>query len=407
MNKKLLGTITPVFLVFSMTSCSKNQIFNMNDQVCVNYLSATTSKDQFNAIYHNISSRTGVAHDIAIPYIMDCKSNGSENYHFHVAHNPEFKDEEVITTYIPRMNYGNLIPGETYYWKVYGTNEEDILNSGNFTVNENNVRWINAPSVGNVRDLGGWKLPGGKRIKFGKLYRGRNPDHISHADQTLFKDTLGIKTQLDLRKDTDSDPAPAKHAFDYDPKTETSNVTYCYYGDTLTYADVINKVGNVMNNGECIFTDDPGSSRQLLTGVQMFQNIFNRLANPNSYPIYFHCSSGADRTASLALLIEGLLGVSYEDIVRDFELTSFCSRIVGGRLRCDPNSELTDFDYSTDVYTTYDKWPEKGYQPKWPRLIKAMNEINNDLQKAVEIFLTDTCQISIETLNQVKANLVE
>ena len=118
-------------------------------------------------------------------------------------------------------------------------------------------------------------------------------------DQTLLRDTLGIKTQLDLRKDSDSDPVPAKHGFD-------DKVTYCYYGDTLTYADVVKKVNETMNNGECILPDSPLSG-QFLTGVQMFQDIFNRLANPESYPIYFHCSSGADRTAALAFLIEGLL----------------------------------------------------------------------------------------------------
>lgn len=398
MNKRIL--ITLGFLIIPLTSCNKgNQYFDMNDPVCVNYLAAKTSTEQFKTAFYNISSRTGVAHDIAIPYVMSCTSDGSENYHFHIAHNPEFKDEQVVTTYIPKMDYANLIPGETYYWKIYGSKNENILNSGHFTVNPNNVRWINATSIGNFRDLGGWSLPDGKHIKFGKLYRGRNSDGISHADQTLLRDTLDIKTQLDLRKDTDSDPAPAKHGFD-------DKVTYCYYGDTLTYADVVKKVNETMNNGECIL---PGSDldKHFLTGVQMFQDIFNRLANPESYPIYFHCSSGADRTAALAFLIEGLLGVSYDDMVRDFELTSFCPRIVGGRLRCDPNNELTDFDYSTDVYTTYDKWPEKGYQPKWPRLIKEMKNIDEDLSVAISKFLTINCQISQETLNQVRANLVE
>lgn len=400
MYKKILGLFIPAFAVISLTGCNKgNQYFNMNDQVCVDYLKASSSSEQFKSIYYNISSRTGVAHDIAIPYVMSCSPDGSDKYNFHIAHNSEFKDEEVITTYIPKLSYDNLIPGRTYYWKITGSKNENILNSGNFTVNPDNVRWINAFSVGNVRDLGGWNLPDGKQIKFGMLYRGRNTDDISHADQATLRN-LGIKTQFDLRKDSDSDPAPAKHGFD-------DKVNYYYYGDTLTYADVITKVDNVMNNGKCII---PGSELDdtLLTGVQMFQDIFSRLANPDSYPIYFHCSSGADRTGALAFLIEGLLGVSYDDMVRDFELTSFCPRIVGGRLRCDPKPDYSDFDYHSTSYATYDKWPEKGYCPKWPRLIFAMkNVFGQNLQTAIESFLTVKCNISKETLNQVKANLVE
>lgn len=39
--------------------------------------------------------------------------------------------------------------------------------------------------------------------------------------------------------------------------------------------------------------------------------------------IYFHCAKGADRTGTLAFLLEGLLGVKESDIAKDYELTSF------------------------------------------------------------------------------------
>ena len=40
-------------------------------------------------------------------------------------------------------------------------------------------------------------------------------------------------------------------------------------------------------------------------------------------PVYFHCKTGADRTGTLAFLIESLLGVTETDKSIDFELTSF------------------------------------------------------------------------------------
>ena len=36
-----------------------------------------------------------------------------------------------------------------------------------------------------------------------------------------------------------------------------------------------------------------------------------------------HCNEGASRTGTGAFLVEALLGVSYEDMVRDYELTNF------------------------------------------------------------------------------------
>lgn len=395
MYKKIFGIIAPAFVVISLTSCNKNtQIFNMNDTVCVNYLAAKTSKSQFNTIYHNISSRTGVAHDISLPYIAKCQTDGSEEYYFHIADNPEFYNEEILTNTDSEFSYSNLIPGKTYYWKIYGNKTERPLRIDKFTVNKSNVRWINAPSVGNMRDLGGWDLPNGKQIKFGKLFRARNPDEISEADKILLKDTLGIKTQLDFRKD--KAPYPKKEAF-------AEGVTYNYYNDNLTYADIVNKVDEPLT-GPCILPGSPLDG-QTLTGAQMFKDIFEKFADSNNYPIYFHCSAGADRTGALAFMVEALLGVTYDDIVRDFELTSFSPYITGGRLRCDHNDNKTDFDYTKDYYETHD---ESDYKPKWPRLIKAMKDtFSDDLQTAVEKFLTTKCKISLKTINLVKANLTE
>jgi hypothetical protein len=42
-------------------------------------------------------------------------------------------------------------------------------------------------------------------------------------------------------------------------------------------------------------------------------------------PVYFHCAQGADRTATLACVIEALLGMSQSDIDKDYELTCFYS----------------------------------------------------------------------------------
>ncbi|MDT3365797.1 MAG: tyrosine-protein phosphatase [Bacteroidota bacterium] len=43
----------------------------------------------------------------------------------------------------------------------------------------------------------------------------------------------------------------------------------------------------------------------------------------NGKPVYFHCAAGRDRTATLAVLLLGALGVSESDMAKDYELTYF------------------------------------------------------------------------------------
>ena len=52
-------------------------------------------------------------------------------------------------------------------------------------------------------------------------------------------------------------------------------------------------------------------------------SVMNAFINDPDYALYFHCRIGADRTGTLAYLLEGLLGVSEEDRYRDYEMTVF------------------------------------------------------------------------------------
>ena len=47
-------------------------------------------------------------------------------------------------------------------------------------------------------------------------------------------------------------------------------------------------------------------------------------------PVIFHCSGGADRTGTIAFLLEGLLGASESELDKEYELTTFAG---GSRLR--------------------------------------------------------------------------
>ena len=153
------------------------------------------------------------------------------------------------------------------------------------------VRMIHVAGVHNVRDIGGWKCNNGI-IKYGKIYRGSAIDEggstITPNGKLVLYNLLGVRTEIDLR----SDGAPT-----------SSDIG----ADAIRYRIA----GYSYING---FNDT-------VAAYNVLSRIFTEIASGNI--IYIHCSGGCDRTAFYIAMIEGLLGVSENDITKDFELSSF------------------------------------------------------------------------------------
>lgn len=125
---------------------------------------------------------------------------------------------------------------------------------------------------------------------------------------------------------------------------------------------------------------------------------------PYNYPIYFHCNTGANRTGSLAYFINGLLGVSYEDLVKDFKLTSFS--VYGNRFRSKVEDDKFVHDgefagiYQCDTanYVAFGKLHE---------LISTnYAQENGELCSAIEYYLKKVCGITDETIKAVRRNML-
>lgn len=182
----------------------------------------------------------------------------------------------------------NLVPGEKYYYKVLAADGKVLKQACVVPVGP--LRMINGV-VGNMRDLGGWKASGG-HIAYGKLYRGAALERISDKGREIFLKDLGISVDLDLRGIKESEF----------------------------------KVGAVMP--ETVYLKLPveknlgrgtGNTQELYQ--QAIRSIIGWLGEGRA--VFFHCAGGADRTGSLAFLIEALLGVSESDLSKDYELTTF------------------------------------------------------------------------------------
>ena len=182
----------------------------------------------------------------------------------------------------------NLEVGRTYYWRVICGNEISEVRS--FHTEDRAPRWIYIDGTTNVRDLGGWKTLDGKRMRQGLLYRGSELDihkEITEEGIRELRDHLGVKTDLDLR------------------------------------GEVVGKRFDSPLGEDVAFCLVPiGAYDEYFKETAPYPVIFGLLADRANYPLYFHCWGGADRTGSLACMIEALCGVSEADQDMDYELTS-------------------------------------------------------------------------------------
>ena len=162
------------------------------------------------------------------------------------------------------------------------------------------LRMIYLNDAKNVRDLGGWACDGGK-IKYGKLFRGSrlfidyedgNTQALNAYDINVLHDLLGIQSELDLRY-----------------SNEISR-DYSLIGKDVDYTHI---------DGAWYAISDETKCKSILEKVMD--------CAIDGIPLYFHCAGGADRTGTLAMWTEAILGVSQSDIDKDYELTSFCSGV--------------------------------------------------------------------------------
>ena len=231
------------------------------------------------------------------------KPDGSTNYYLHIAEKADFSDAHVskITgTYdngnmVSSKTLAVCIPGKTYYWKVVGSFDDSPRGGGRIRINNAPTRWIKLDGVSNVRDMGGWPTTSGKTVKYGKIYRGSKLDDITQIGIDTIK-YLGIKTDIDIRSTASWDSHGA---------VPSTGLNY-YFIDTNVHYDY------VLGGGD--------SEKEI---KENYPKIFELLADESNYPIYLHCNYGNDRTGSMAFILNGLLGVTYEDLTRDYEITSY------------------------------------------------------------------------------------
>ena len=215
----------------------------------------------------------------------------------------------------------NLCPGRVY--RADYSAEDGSASHERFATSPTLPRMLYVDGIRNVRDCGGWRAEGGF-LREGILFRGSEMNLIGNhgielteqGRKTMCRE-LRIRTDIDLRNEEEAGhiaESPLGASVRYERKP------------VLGYMDLFKEEFN-----------------------DTLREIFLLLAERKNYPVYLHCWAGADRTGTLVAILKAALGVSFEDITRDFEISTFSVFVL--LVRCNRDFTYPEvFEYLKTAY---------------------------------------------------------
>lgn len=347
------------------------------DSLVKEYLSYDNIDDQAKFLYtHNPVSPSLAKTDV---YFNVDWYGGYAPYNVSIATDQSFSNVFLTRqTYTHRfeIHSEDIYPGKTYYYKITDANGNEKTDS--FKTNTS-VKVYTVDGSTNVRDLGGWSTLDNKKVKFNKIYRGANIDYITDKGKDTFLNKMKVATDMDLRGALDTEKEKM------DEMTSSPSGCKNFINIRVNTYDDITKYPTIQ---------DP-----------LYKKVFETLAEPSNYPIYFHCTHGADRTGTVAFLLEGLLGLSYEDITRDFELTSLYYNMKRWR----SSISLKDGVYSFDEGGQMQSDVRFGFM--YTEFMKKFGGVENGatdetLKAAVENYLLNELGVTQEQINSIRSLLI-
>lgn len=229
-------------------------------------------------------------------------------YVLSVSNNQDMSNAKLIAIEKPSYNYYNSFIGEKYYWNIAAVYSDCAFCTvtDDFSVEDKLPRNIYIDGVTNCRDMGGWTNANGKRIKQGLLYRSARIENATTTGKKTFFDELGIKSEIDLRMES----------------------------------EIVNAFKDKLNYYPCCMGYD---GNILKINTESIIKAFKVLGDEKNYPLDFHCSIGTDRTGMMACVMGALLGATPEQLYRDYLFSNF-GNINGKRTESTITSYLNIFN---------------------------------------------------------------
>ena len=187
-------------------------------------------------------------------------------------------------------------------------------------------RFMAVDKVSNMRDIGGWIGLDGRRVRQGLVYRSAAFDTGARFQRG---EKRGYEYIFGLSPVTDEEKATFKPSV---RKISDKGVTELVQGlgirsdlDLRSPHECYGMNCSPLGSGVKWFHCPQKTYGQFKDedAKRAFAAAFRVFLDKSNYPVIFHCAGGADRTGAIAFMLNGVLGVSLDDLSRDWELTVF------------------------------------------------------------------------------------
>ena len=314
----------------------------------------------------------------------------NKEYTFSYGTKEDLSDATEIKTSDTSVCLKNLLVNQKYYYKVSAEGQDSAVLD--FTTGDY-PRWIDARPMFNVRDHGGYMTSSGQRIKQGLIFRGGEitPAVGWKSGQQYTGDVGGRYTGSNGRMQDGhitTQTADSKKVF-----RETMNMVGGLEID-------LRSSGERNNYNACGFAESGDISYKLLSissydngmknNTTQIKQVFEAFAEADQHPVYYHCYGGADRTGVVGFMLGAVLGMSYTDLVIDFELTT----------------------YSSNPSRNYRSHLRAGPYNYWPRMVDYLKNTlkwssSKTIKQSMEEFLINNCKISSTTIEKIRSIMLE
>jgi protein-tyrosine phosphatase len=165
----------------------------------------------------------------------------------------------------------------------------------------------------NLRDAGGYSVGNGRRVKLRRLFRSGHPAGIEPAARTAFR-SLGLASILDLR--TNEERARQPYQADLLEGLRYHSRDYLH-----SDSDLLKRLQTTTLTADDVHTSILQTYRALPYEQAIGIGMLFRILLDRGAPVLVNCTAGKDRTGAAIALLLLAIGVSREDVIRDYAMT--------------------------------------------------------------------------------------
>ena len=185
---------------------------------------------------------------------------------------------------------------------------------------------IELENISNARDLGGMLAADGKKIKPKRLIRSSALHNASDNDISTLQDKYNLAHVVDFRTEDERCEKPHLvdkfNGVDYSFLKSFDKIEEVITRDKKSNYLLIKKVDDLTTEAAIEIIEDFYDQLPTIDSLQIaYKKFFEILLNNTQGSVLWHCSLGKDRAGIASVLIEYALGVSKDDIYKDYMLT--------------------------------------------------------------------------------------